>query len=94
MAAAHASCYATALPLVLQQRGTQPESVDVEAACTLDDVAEGFRNTRMDLEVRGRVPGLEGDGFRGAAEHAHENCLGSNALKDKVDIGVNTTLED
>ena len=48
----------------------------------------------MDLEVRGRVPGLDGDGFRGAAEHGHENCLVSNALKDKVEISVDATLED
>ena len=94
MAAAHASCYAMALSLVLQQRGTPPESIDVEAACTLDDVADGFRITKMDLEVRGRVPGLDGDGFRGAAEHAHEICPVSNALKGNVEIRVNTTLED
>ncbi len=48
----------------------------------------------MDREVRGRVPGLDGDGFRGAAEHEHENCLVSNALKDKVEISEDTTLED
>ena len=94
MAAAHAGCYAMALSLVLQQRGTPPESIDVEAACTLDDVADGFRITKMDLEVRGRVPGLNGDGFRGAAEHAHEICPVSNALKGNVEIRVNTTLED
>ena len=94
MAAAHASCYAMALSLVLQQRGTPPESIDVEAACTLDDVAEGFRITRMDLDVSGRVPNLDADGFRSAAEHAHEICPVSNALKDNVEIRVNTTLED
>jgi osmotically inducible protein OsmC len=94
MAAAHAGCYTMALSLVLQQRGTTPESIDVEAARTQDDVAGGFRITRMDLEVRGRVPGLDGDGFRGAAEHAHEICPVSNVPKDNVEIGVNTTLED
>ena len=85
MAAAHASCYAMALSLVLQQRGTPPENIDVEAACTLDDVSEGFRITTMDLDA---------DGFRSAAEHAHEICPVSNALKDNVEIRVNTTLED
>ena len=47
----------------------------------------------MDLKVRGRVPGLDGDGFRVAAEHAHEICPVSNALKDNVQVRVNTTLE-
>ncbi len=94
IAAAHASCYAMALSLVLQQRGTPPESIDVEAACTLDDVAEGFRITKMDLKVRGSVPGLDEAGFRGAADHAHGICPVSNALKDNVEIRVNTALED
>jgi osmotically inducible protein OsmC len=40
MAAAHASCYAMALSLVLDERGTPPESIDVQAACTLDQVPE------------------------------------------------------
>ncbi len=48
----------------------------------------------MDREVRGRVPGLDGDGFRGAAEHEHENCHDSNALKHKDEIREHTTLED
>ncbi len=94
MAAAHASCYAMALSLVLQQRGTPPENIDVQAACTLNDVSEGFRITTMDLAVSGRVPNLDADGFRSAAEHAHEICPVSNALKDNVEIRVNTTLED
>ncbi len=94
MAAAHASCYAMALSLVLQQRGTPPESIDVQAACALDAVSEGFRITTMDLEVRGRVLNLDAEGFRRAADYAHQICPVSNALKDNVEIRVNTTLED
>ena len=94
VAAAHASCYAMALSLVLEQRGTPPENIEIEAACTLDEVSEGFRITRVDLDVRGRVPDLDAEGFRGAAEHAHEICPVSNALSGNVEIGVNTTLQD
>ncbi len=94
MAAAHASCYAMALSLVLGERGTPPESVDVQAACALDAVSEGFRITTMDLEVCGRVPNLDAEGFRSAAEYAHQICPVSNALKDNVEIRVNTVLED
>ena len=94
MAAAHASCYAMALSLVLGERGTPPESMDVQAACALDAVSEGFRITTMDLEVRGRVPNLDAEGFRRAAEYAHQICPVSNALKDNVEVRVNTTLED
>jgi osmotically inducible protein OsmC len=72
MAAAHASCYAMALSLVLAERGTPPENIGVQAACTLDAVSEGFRITTMDLEVRGSVPNLDEDGFRRAAERARD----------------------
>ena len=94
MAAAHASCYAMALSLVLGERGTPPESIDVQAACALDAVSEGFRITTMDLEVRGRVPNLDAEGFRRAADYAHQICPVSNALKDNVEVRVNTVLED
>ena len=83
-----------ALSLVLGERGTPPESVDVQATCALEAVSEGFRITTMDLDVTGRVPGLDEDGFRSAAEHAHQICPVSNALKDNVEVRVNTTLED
>ena len=94
MAAAHASCYAMALSLVLGERGTPPESIDVQAACTLDQVPEGFRITTMNLDVRGRVPGLDAQDFQDAVEYAHQICPVSNALKNNVEIRVDTKLED
>lgn len=94
IAAAHASCYAMALSLVLAERGKPPENIEVEATCVLDDVSEGFRITTMDLAVRGRIPDLDANGFQDAAEHAHRICPVSNALKSNVEIRVNTTLED
>lgn len=94
MAASHASCYAMALSLVLGERGTSPESIGVEAECTLDQTEEGFRITSMILDVRGRIPALDAEGFRDAAEHAHRICPVSNALKGNVEVSVQTTLED
>ncbi|HJQ30436.1 MAG TPA: OsmC family peroxiredoxin [Rubrobacter sp.] len=83
--AAHASCYAMALSLVLAEEGTPPENIDVEATCVLDDVSEGFRITTMDLDA--------GE-FQDAAEQAHHICPVSNALKGNVEVGVNSVLED
>lgn len=94
MASAHASCYGMSLSLVPAQRGTPPENIDVQAARTLDAVSEGFRITTMDLEVRGSVPNLDEDGFRRAAGLEREICPFSNALKDNVEVRVDTTLED
>lgn len=63
-----------ALSLVLGERGTPPEGRDAQAACAQAAVSEGFRVTTMDLDVRDRVPDLDEDGFRSAAEHARQIC--------------------
>jgi osmotically inducible protein OsmC len=93
LAASHASCYAMALSQVLDQGGAPPERLEVAATCTLDLVGSDFRITRVDLDVRGRVPGLDEEGFRSAAEEAEQECPVSNALRGNVDIQLNATLE-
>ena len=65
IAAAHASCFAMALSLVLGENKTPPDRVAVDAACTLDEVAGAPRITTVELTVRAQVPGIE------AAERAH-----------------------
>ena len=94
IAAAHASCYAMALSVVLDVSGTPPEKLDVGATCTLDQAEEGFRITTVDLEVRGRVPGLSEKEFKEATERAHRICPVSNALKGNVEIRVTATVDE
>ena len=94
IAAAHASCYAMALSLVLGEKGMAPEDINVQAACTLDEVSDGFGITRMELDVRGRVPGLDAEGFQSAAERAHQICPVSKALEGNVETTINATLAD
>lgn len=94
IAAAHASCYAMALSVVLNMSGTPPEKLGVGAVCTLDQVEDGFRITTVDLEVRGRVPGLSEEEFKDATERAHRICPVSNALKGNVEIRVHTTVDE
>ena len=93
MAASHASCYAMALSLVLEQRGTPSERLHVSAECTLDTVDESFKITTMELEVRGKIPNLDDDGLREAAKRAEEICPVSNALRGNVEITVDAILE-
>ena len=93
IAAAHASCYAMALTMVLNGKDTPSEGLRVIADCTLDEVDEGFRITTIDLDVQGRVPGLDDGGFQSAAEEAHRICPVSNALKGNVQINVSASLE-
>ena len=76
IAAAHASCFSMALSHGLAQAGTPPERLSVSAVCSLDKANGGFKITSMDIDVRGRVPGIETDAFRQAAEEAKEVPFG------------------
>ena len=94
IAAAHASCFSMALSNGLDKRGAPPERLDVEAVCTLDKVDGKLKITRMDLRVRGRVPGLDAEAFRAAAEEAKEGCPVSGALRGNVQMTVDAELEN
>jgi osmotically inducible protein OsmC len=88
--AAHASCYAMALSNVLAQMGNEPEELNISAVCTFD--VDQVKVTKMVLDVRGRVPGLDAEGFQSAAEQGEEGCPISNALRGNVDIQLNASL--
>jgi lipoyl-dependent peroxiredoxin len=92
IAAAHATCISMALANVLAQAGTPPARLDTEATATFDKTDAGFRMTTMEITVRGRVEGLDEEGFRRAAEDAKENCPVSQALKGNVDVSVDAAL--
>jgi lipoyl-dependent peroxiredoxin len=92
VAAAHASCFAMALSADLGRAGTPPQQLDVSATVTFDRVGEGFKVTSSVLEVRGRVPGVDAETFRKAAEDAKDNCPISQALTGNVDLSVNASL--
>jgi osmotically inducible protein OsmC len=93
LAAAHASCYAMAFSATLGRRGTPPERLHVTAVASLDRIEGAMKVTKMDLTVRGRVPGLDQAGFEEAARAAEQGCPISNALRNNVEISVNATLE-
>jgi osmotically inducible protein OsmC len=92
LAAAHASCFAMALSAGLARGGTPPERLEVAAEVTFDRVEAGWRVTSSALTVRGRVPGLDAEGFRKAAEAAKDGCPISQALKGNVQLSVEATL--
>jgi osmotically inducible protein OsmC len=90
IAAAHGSCYAMAFSNTLAEQGNEPEELNIRAVCTFD--ADQLKVTTMVLDVRGRVPGLDAEGFQNAAEQAEQGCPVSNALRGNVDIQVNASL--
>jgi osmotically inducible protein OsmC len=80
LGAAHAACFTMALSVGLTSAGTPPEALDTEAKVTISQVDGGFEITKIELTVRGTVPGLDADGFKAAAQAAKEGCPLSKAL--------------
>ena len=89
IAAAHASCFSMALSNGLAQAGTPAEELDVSATVTF---VPGTGITKSALEVTGRVPGMDEDAFRQAAEAAKDGCPVSGALKGNVELELNARL--
>ncbi|WP_068280364.1 OsmC family protein [Aldersonia kunmingensis] len=89
IAAAHSACFSMALSAEIGRAGGTPQSLDVSADVTLGpDPAGGFRLTGIQITVRGKVDGLDADGFEKAAQTAKAGCPVSKAL-----TGVDITLD-
>jgi osmotically inducible protein OsmC len=90
IAAAHAACFCMALSHGLAEAGTPPEELRASATSTF---VPGTGITTMRLEVTGRVPGIDEDAFRQAAEGARDNCPVSKALRGNVEISLDARLD-
>ena len=92
IAAAEAACFAMALSHALASAGHEPEEVEVDAVCTFGPVEGGFAITRMALDVRAAVPGIDQAAFEGVLAEAEAGCPVSNALRGNVEIDVRGRL--
>jgi osmotically inducible protein OsmC len=93
IAAAHAACFSMALSGGLERAGTPPTHIETQAACTVEKVDAGFKITRMRLQVRAKVPGIDQAAFAKAAEASKEGCPVSGALKGNVAVELDAKLE-
>lgn len=93
IAAAHAACFSMALAGALEKGGHAPEHISTTAACTVEKVGDGFSITKMHLETRGKVPGIDAAAFQEAAEGAKQNCPVSRALKGNLTVELDAKLE-
>ena len=88
LGAAHASCFAMALSLVLGEAGFEPRYVNATAQVTISPQDGGFSITRSHLVCEAEVPGIDTATFQQHAEAAKANCPVSKAL-----AGTDITLE-
>ena len=71
--------------------GPSTERLDVSATVTFDKVGDGFKVTTSELTVRGKVPGVDAEAFKQAAEAAKDGCPIHGALKGNVALSVGAT---
>ena len=89
--AAHAGCFSMALSLRPRRRtATRPSRSPPTPRSSFEQQGEGWAITGIELTTVGKVPGMDEDGFRQAAEAAKENCPVSVALS--VPITLNASL--
>lgn len=91
-AAAHSSCFAMALSLMLGERKVDPEELTVSATVTLDEVAGKPTVVSSALAVQARVAGLDAGDFQSAVDDAAALCPISRLFAG-ADITVRAELE-
>ncbi|MBD3403398.1 OsmC family peroxiredoxin [candidate division GN15 bacterium] len=89
--AAHAGCVSMALSHALAEEGYEPKRVHTKANVTLEEKADGFKITAIDLETEATVPDLEVEEFQKFAETAKTTCPVSQALTGTT-INMNARL--
>ena len=93
IAAAHAACFSMALSADLERSGTPATRIATKASATIETVGGKPTVSKIRLEVRGKVQGLDQAAFQKAAEGAKENCPISRALKGNVAFELDAKLE-
>jgi len=93
LAGALAGCFTMAFSFVLGEAGTPPDSLRTQADVTLRQDDDGLTITRIDMSVRGRVPGIDQDRFAEHANVAQAGCAVSKALGAVDEIALDAKLE-
>jgi len=92
LAAAEAACFSMALSGALERAGTPATRIETAAACTIDMVDGGPKITKMELTVKGVVPGADQASFARIADETKAGCPVSRALAGIPSITVAATL--
>jgi len=92
LAAAHAGCFSMALSAALEKAGHPATRIETRAAVTIETVDGASKVTRSELDVRGRVEGIDDAAFQQAAEGAKKNCPISKAIQNNVNITMQAKL--
>ena len=78
--AAHASCFAMALSMILGQHDLTADEIHATSTVTLEQVEGGFAITKLHLDVTAKIPGADDAAFQTAANAAKKGCPVSKVL--------------
>lgn len=89
--AAHAGCFNMALSVQLGKEDYTPDELETKATVEIEKQGEGFKITKITLDLTATIPEIEEGKFQEIAKAAKEGCPVSQALS-AVDIDLNATL--
>ena len=92
LAAAHAGCFTMAISFTLNNAGITADTIDTDAALTMDDVDGKPTITAVHLTTRARVPGIDAAKFAEIASGAKTGCVISRALSPSVTVTLDAAL--
>jgi osmotically inducible protein OsmC len=84
IAASLCGCFSMALSNELGLSGLHPERIDTTAIATLEELKAGWTLTRIDLDVRAKVPNATQNDFIDAALAAKTKCPVARLLKTNI----------
>jgi osmotically inducible protein OsmC len=91
IAASLGGCFSMALSNELALSGLHPERIETTAIATLEELKAGWTLTRIQLDVRAKVPNATQNDFIDAALAAKTKCPVARLLK--TNISMTATLD-
>ena len=84
--AAHAGCFSMAFSMLLGEQDFTPDSIDTKAVVTLEKQNDGFAVTKVHLNMRARIPGIDQSQFEEIANKAKAGCPISKLLNAAITL--------
>jgi lipoyl-dependent peroxiredoxin len=88
IAAAHAGCFNMALAFALGMAGFNPDSLETQAAVSLEQVGGGWQIPAIHLDLTAKVPGITYEKFQEIANQAKATCPVSLVLKANITLNA------
>ncbi len=86
IASAHAGCFTMALSAILGKAGFVAESLKTQATVSLDQVEGNWTVSTIELQLTGKVPGIEDAQFQTLALEAKKNCPISRLINANITL--------